>query len=74
MFASRNGHLDVVKLLVEKGADINAADNVSFIIYVFMVCRRRDAQSMVARKRRDRPRGNEPPLSIDPIYVNSKTI
>jgi len=35
MLASENGHLDVVKLLLEKGADINATDKVSFIIYIF---------------------------------------
>ena len=32
MFAAKNGHLPVVEYLVEKGADMEAKDNVSDII------------------------------------------
>ena len=32
MFACVYGHLEAAKLLVEKGVDVNATDNVSFII------------------------------------------
>ena len=35
MYACEKGNLDLVKLLLEKGANINATDKVSFIIYIF---------------------------------------
>ena len=35
MFACDGGNLDLIKYLLEKGADINATDAVSFIIYIF---------------------------------------
>ena len=31
-FAAYNGHIDVVKLLIQNGADISVLDNVSVII------------------------------------------
>ena len=35
MFACKYGNLDLVKLLLEKDANINATDKVSFIIHIF---------------------------------------
>ena len=37
MLASQKGHLEVVTLLLEKGADIHAKDNVSLSIFVCIV-------------------------------------
>ena len=37
MLASQNGHQEVVTLLLEKGADIHAKDNVSLSIFVYIV-------------------------------------
>ena len=34
MLASSERHIEVVKLLLEAHADVNAADNVSFVVYV----------------------------------------
>ena len=36
MVASRNGHKEVVKLLLDHGADINMQDNVSVIDMIYM--------------------------------------
>lgn len=36
MFATKNGHTDLVKYFVDKGADIHRQKAVSFIIFSFV--------------------------------------
>jgi hypothetical protein len=35
MMAANNGHLEVVRLLLEKDADIQAKDEVSYVLFIF---------------------------------------
>ena len=36
MYASGSGHLDVVRALVDSGADIHAKDNEGKSVYIFL--------------------------------------
>ena len=38
MWASGNGHLKVVQMLVEKGADLNLQDEVSLLNLHILIC------------------------------------
>jgi ankyrin repeat protein len=36
LIAAKNRHLEVVRLLLEKGADIKAKDDVSYALYLYI--------------------------------------
>ncbi len=38
MWASSRGHLEVVRLLVENKADVNAKEKDGKLVYIFWIC------------------------------------
>jgi hypothetical protein len=48
MMAAKNGHLEVVRLLLENGADIQSVDRVSHALFMFPLSDTGQIQDVVA--------------------------